>query len=146
MSKDEKGAYARIMRCRYAEVRRQKGREHVLDEFCGMTGLSRKHVIKALSPKRRPCRRRGCPPGGTPEGTALLAQPWRLSDMICGKLLKAGLPELLASLGRREAVPEEVSREVLRTARATARPLPPLPAPIIPRQTKKAPNFGVVFI
>ncbi len=146
MSKEEKGSYSGVMRRRYAVMRTKRARGRVLDEFCGMTGLTRKHAIKALSPRRRPCRRRGCPPGGTPEGTALLAQPWRLSDMICGKLLKAGLPELLASLGRREAVPEEVSREVLRTARATARPLPPLPAPIIPRQTKKAPNFGVVFI
>ncbi|HPO38581.1 MAG TPA: hypothetical protein PL176_11280, partial [Kiritimatiellia bacterium] len=30
---------------------------------------------------------------------------WKLSDMMCGKLLKAILPELLASLRRRETVP-----------------------------------------
>ncbi len=119
MSKDESRAYLGIMRRRYAAVRRKKGRGHVLDEFCGMTGLSRKHAIKALSPKRRAPGRRGCPPGGTREGRALLARAWKLSDMMCGKLLKAVLPELLASLGRREAVPEEVSREVLGMSAAT---------------------------
>jgi hypothetical protein len=50
---------------------------------------------------------------------ALLARLWKLSDMMCGKLLKAILPELLASLGRREAVREEVSREVLGMSAAT---------------------------
>lgn len=119
MSRDEGRAYSEIMRRRYAAVRTKKGRGHVLDEYCGMTGLSRKHAIKALSPKRPAPGRRGCPPGGTREGTALLARLWRLSDMMCGKLLRAILPELLASIGRREAVPEEVSREVLRMSAAT---------------------------
>jgi len=119
MSKEEGRAYLGIMRRRYEAVRRKKGRGHVLDEFCRMTGLSRKHAIKALSPKRAAPGRRGCPPGGTREGTALLARLWKLSDMMCGKLLKAILPELLASLGRREAVPEEVSREVLGMSAAT---------------------------
>lgn len=119
MSREESRSYLGIMRRRYAAVRTKKGRGHVLDEFCGMTGLSRKHAIKALSPKRGPVGRRGCPAGGTPEGTAMLVRLWRLSDMMCGKLLKAVLPELLASVGRRETVPEEVAREVLRMSAAT---------------------------
>jgi hypothetical protein len=119
MSKDEGRTYLVIFRRRYAAVRGKKGRGRVLDEFCAMTGLSRKHAIKALSPKRSPPGRRGCPPGGTREGMALLTRLWRLSDMMCGKLLKAILPELLASVVRREAVHEEVSREVLRMSAAT---------------------------
>ena len=120
MSKDESRAYLGIMRRRYEAVRRKKGRGHVLDEFCGLTSLSRKHAIKALSPKKRPApRRRGCPPGGTREGTALLVRLWKLSDMMCGKLLRAILPELLSSVGRRETVPEKVAREVLRMSAAT---------------------------
>ena len=119
MSKEEKKSYFGVMRRRYAMMRTRRARGRVLDEFCGMTGLTRKHAIKALSAKRRPCRRRGCPPGGTPEGSALLARLWRLSDMMCGKLLKAILPELLASLGRRETVPGAVSLEVLRMSAAT---------------------------
>ncbi len=96
MSKEERAAYQGIMRRRYAGARRKKSRGLVLDEYCGMTGLSRKHAIKALSPKRGPAGRRGCPSGGTREGTALLVRLWRLSDMMCGKLLKAVLPEVLA--------------------------------------------------
>lgn len=119
MSKEEKAAYQGIMRRRYAGARRKKSRGLVLDEYCGMTGLSRKHAIKALSPKRRPAGRRGCPSGGTREGAALLARLWRLSDMMCGKLLKAVLPELLASLGRRTEVPDGVRREVLGMSAAT---------------------------
>ena len=87
MAKEEKKAYECVMRRRYAAVRRKKGRGRVLDEFCGMTGLSRKHAIKSLSPKRVPSGRRGCPPGGTCEGTGMLVRLWRLSDMMCGKIL-----------------------------------------------------------
>ena len=119
MSKDEKKAYECVMRRRYSAVRLKKGRGRVLDEFCGLTGLSRKHAIKSLSPKRAPSGRRGCPPGGTREGAWMLVRLWKLSDMMCGKLLKAILPELLASVGRREAVPEGVVREVLRMSAAT---------------------------
>ncbi len=93
MAKEEKKAYEGIMRRRYAAVRRKKGGGRVLDEFCGMTGLSRKHAIKSLSPKRVPSGRRGCPPGGTCEGTGILVRLWRLSDMMCGNLLKAILPD-----------------------------------------------------
>ena len=119
MSKEESVAYWGIMRRRYAATRRKKGRGLVLDEFCEVTGLTRKHAIKALSPKKCPAGRRGCPSGGTPEGTALLTRLWKVSDMMCGKLLKAILPELLASLRRREAVPEEAGREVLGMSAAT---------------------------
>ena len=119
MSKEESRAYSGIMRRRYVAVRTKKGRGRVLDEFCGMTGLSRKHAIKSLSPKRPAPGRRGCPPGGTREGTALLVRLWKLSDMMCGKLLKVILPALLASVGRREAVPEAVCGEVLRMSAAT---------------------------
>ena len=68
MSKDERKSYESVMRRRYSAVRLKKGRGRVLDEFCGLTGLSRKHAIKSLSPKRVASGRRGCPPGGTREG------------------------------------------------------------------------------
>ena len=87
MSKEESLAYLGIMRRRYEAVRRKKGLGQGLDEFCGLTGLSRKHAIKALSPKRPAPGKRGCPPGDTREGTTLLERVWRLSDMMCGKIL-----------------------------------------------------------
>jgi len=119
MSREEGETYLEIMRRRYGAMRRKKAKTKVLDEFCELSGISRKRAIRSLSPKRRPPRKRGRPPAGTPEGTALLARLWKLSDMMCGKLLKAILPELLASIGRREAVPEAVCREVLRMSAAT---------------------------
>jgi len=119
MSKEEKRTYFAVVRRRYAVMRTKRARSGVLDDFCGTTGLTRKHAIKILSPKRRPCRRRGRPPGGTPEGAALLARLWRLSDMMCGKLLKAVLGMYLASLREREDIPDEVCREVLGMSAST---------------------------
>jgi len=119
MSREEGRTYLEIMRRRYGAMRRKKAKTKVLDEFCELSGRSRKRAIRSLSPKRRPPRRRGRPPAGTPEGTALLVRLWKLSDMMCGKLLKAVVPELLASLRRREAVAEAVCGEVLRMSAAT---------------------------
>jgi len=59
MSKGESASYRGIMGRRYAAARRKGVRELVLDEFCKVTGLTRKHAIKALSPKRRGVRRAG---------------------------------------------------------------------------------------
>jgi len=87
MSKEEKRTYFAVVRRRYAVMRTKRARSSVLDDFCGTTGLTRKHAIKILSPKRRPCRRRGRPPGGTPEGTALLAR--KLASAPAGAALKS---------------------------------------------------------
>jgi len=119
MSKEERRVYTGVMRRRYAAVRRKKARTRVLDDYCAVAGVTRKHAIKSLSPGRRPAGRRGRPPAGTREGAALLARLWRLSGMMCGKLLGAVLPELLASLGRREAVPGDAAREVLGMSAST---------------------------
>lgn len=119
MSKEEKRTYFAVVCRRYALMRTKRARSRVLDDFCGTTGLTRKHAIKILSPERRPRDRRGRPPGGTPEGTALLARLWRLSDMMCGKLLKAVLEMYLASLREREDIPDEVCREVLGMSAST---------------------------
>ena len=99
MSKEEKRTYLAVVRRRYAVMRTKRARSSVLDDFCGTTGLTRKHAIKILSPKRRPRLRRGRPPGGTPEGTALLARLWRLSDMMCGKQIgRASCRERVSSV------------------------------------------------
>ena len=119
MSKEEKATFVRLARRRYALMRTKKARGSVLDEFCRMTWLTRKHAIKRLSPKRLPIRIRGCPSGGTPEGTALRVRLWKLSDMMCGKLLKAVLELYLESLRKREDIPDEVCVEVLGMSAAT---------------------------
>ena len=48
MSKEESDAYFGVMRRRYAVMRTNRARGRVLDEFCGMTDLTRKHAIKML--------------------------------------------------------------------------------------------------
>ena len=47
MSKEETKTYSGVMRTK-------KARARVLDDFCGMTELTRKHSIKVLSAKRKP--------------------------------------------------------------------------------------------
>ena len=119
MSKEEKKTYVRVMRRRYAAMHTKKARGRVLDDFCGMRELTRKHAIKVLSAKRNPPSRRGCPPGGTREGLALLNQLWKLSDMMCGKLLHAVMGCYLESLRKRKTIPDTVCEEVLRMSAAT---------------------------
>ena len=119
MSKVEKESILSITRRRYSMMRTKKARGRILDDFCGMTGFSRKHAIKVLSASRLATGRRGCPPGGTREGTALLVKLWKLSDMMCGKLLKEVVSHYLTSLRRREVLPDEACEEVLGMSAST---------------------------
>lgn len=119
MSKEEKKSYVGVMRRRYTAMRTKKARGRVLDEFCGLAGLTRKHSIKLLLMKRKPSRRRGCPSGGTQEGCALLIRLWKLSDMMCGKLLHAVVGCYMESLLKRETIPDAVCEEVLKMSAAT---------------------------
>lgn len=119
MSKTEKDVYPGLMRRRYASMRTKRARGRTLDSYCAKTGLSRKHVIKKLSPKRRPARRRGCPTGGRADGTALLIRLWKLSDMLCGELLKPVLGLYLESFLRHETIPVEFCSEVLSMSAST---------------------------
>jgi hypothetical protein len=119
MSKTEKESMLSVHRRQYAHLRTKKAKGRILDAYCELAGHSRKHAIKALSPKKPPSRRRGCPPGGTREGTDLLVKLWRLSDMLCGKLLRVVIPAYLESLGRHERVSAAACDEVLGMSAST---------------------------
>ena len=119
MSKAEKTSHLAISRRRYALMRTKKAKGRILNEYCEVTGQSRKHAIKALGPKKRPAKRRGCPTGGTHEGTALLVKLWTLSDMLCGKLLKQVLGLYLDSLRRQQSVSLDACAEVLGMSAST---------------------------
>jgi hypothetical protein len=108
-----------LMRRRYAQMHTKKARGRILDDFCAITGFSRKHSIKVLSAKKGQSRRRGCPPGGTKVGTALLVRLWRLSDMLCGKLLVVAIPELLRSLAKHDDLDPPAVTEVSKISTAT---------------------------
>jgi len=97
--------YAAALRPRYRRAR--KGvRKRILDEFCQTTGMHRKAAIRLLGRGARPA----CPAGGLlrrgrprrygPEVTQALVELWKVGDRMCGKLLAAVIPHLLAALER----------------------------------------------
>src|SRR5439155_4437228 len=91
---------ARALAPRYAHAsRREKGQ--VLDEFCAMTGLTRKHALVLLGspPAEQPVsNHRGRPPSYGPAEVALLRVCWAALAVVCSKRLAPVLPELLARL------------------------------------------------
>ncbi len=119
MSHEEKVKYVAIMRRKYAAMSTKLAKGRVLDEFCEMTGLNRKHAIKKLNNRAGKARKRGRRSDGTQDGLELLIKAWRLSDMPCGKLLKPVLPMYLDSIGRRQSMSRDVRNEVLRMSAST---------------------------
>ncbi|MGQ9572601.1 MAG: ISNCY family transposase [Dehalococcoidia bacterium] len=92
--------YAAALRPRYWAARKGcKGK--ILDEFCRTTGMHRKAAIRLLGkPTRSRLVGRGRPRRYGPEVAAALAQLWEVGDQMCGKLLAAVMPDLLAALER----------------------------------------------
>ena len=119
MSYDEKSKYNSVMRRRYAAMITKTAKGRVLDDFCGVTGLSRKHAIKTLRKRSGSSRKRGRPSGGTKGGTALLVKAWKLSDMLCGKLLKVVLSMYLDSIEHQKPISLAVRKEVLKMSAST---------------------------
>lgn len=113
--------YAAALRPRYRGAK--KGvKQKILDEFCETTGRHRKAAIRLLNLTARPkARRRGRPRRYGAEVTAALVQIWEVGDRMCGKLLAAVMPELLAALERHDEVrlSEEVRRLLLEASPAT---------------------------
>lgn len=95
MSQHTKTELLEHWRPRYRRSGRPR-KQHILDEFCALTGASRKHAIKLLNGQAG-CRQR--PPGRKPIYTAEVVEPlkqiWFCSDQLCSKLLRAALPEWL---------------------------------------------------
>ena len=91
---------ARALAPRYTHAsRRQKGQ--LLDEFCAITGYTRKHALVMLS--RPPVEDRARSVGGRPRSygpaeVALLRVCWSATDGIWSKRLAPFLPELLKQL------------------------------------------------
>ncbi len=94
--------YAATVRPRYRRAsKREKGR--ILDEFCQTTGLHRKGAIRLLGRGRSlsPVPGKvGRPRRYGPEVTEALVEVWEAGDRMCGKLLVAVLPSLVAGLER----------------------------------------------
>jgi hypothetical protein len=94
--------YAATVRPRYRRARKAtKGR--ILDEFCQTTGMHRKAAIRLLGRGGRLTAVRkkvGRPQRYGREVTEALVRVWEVGDRMCGKLLRAVLPELVDGLER----------------------------------------------
>ena len=72
MSREESKSNLRIMRRRYRAMLTKKARGKDIDDYCAMTGKSRKHAIRLLNNRAKPSKRpRGRPSGGTGAGMAV---------------------------------------------------------------------------
>jgi hypothetical protein len=113
--------YAAALRPRYRTAK--KGvRKKILDEFCQATGMHRKAAIRLLNLTAQPrAVGRGRPRRYGPEVAAALVQLWEVGDRMCGKLLQAVMPDLLAALERHGElrVSAEVRRLLLQASPAT---------------------------
>ena len=91
---------AKALRARYLQASR-KEKAKILDEFCQTTGLHRKATIRLLrGGAGGPSRGRGRPRRYGPEALDALRLLWEVGDRMCGKLLVAVIPDLLAALER----------------------------------------------
>src|SRR5215217_6332241 len=93
--------YAAALRPRYRAAQRRKEKQRILDEFCRTTGLHRKAAIRLLNQEGQPrAFPRGRPRQYGPEVLEPLHQVWEVGDRMCGKLLKAAMPDLICALER----------------------------------------------
>jgi hypothetical protein len=105
---------ARALGPRYAHAGRQE-KGQLLDEFCELTGYSRKHALVLLGcppPEDRPPPYRGRQPSYGEAEVALLRMCWSATDGICSKRLAPFLPELLERLRHWHAL-RHVSAETI---------------------------------
>ena len=112
------------LRRRYRESSKMD-KKGILNEFVALTGYHRKHVVRLL--------KQGCNPGVVRDGCGgdrrvygeavkeALIVMWEASDRICGKRLKAILPELVEAMERHGhlRLDAEVRKQVLRASAAT---------------------------
>lgn len=91
--------YAANLAPRYRAGRRaEKGR--VLDEFCATTGMHRKAAIRLLGWVGPKLARRSRKRLYGPAVVEVLRCLWEVGDRMCGKLLVAAIPDLMAALER----------------------------------------------
>ena len=120
MSKPEKRTTLAVCRRRYAELRGKKAKGALLDEFCALTGLHRKHALRMLNARDgRRKRRRGHPKAYSVDAVRLLTRIWKLAGRPCGKLLRPVLKDIIASLRRHETLDEDVAAELLKMSPST---------------------------
>lgn len=112
-----------ILRSRYEGA--SKGEKSIiLDEFVKITGYHRKHAVRLLAGGKRMQSSVSAIKGRRIYDEAVrdaLTVLWEASDRICGKRLKAILPELIESMERHGhlALDQEIQQQLLRISPAT---------------------------
>ncbi len=93
--------YGATLRPRYRRARK-KEKSRILDEFCQTAGLHQKAAIRLLGRGRglAVAPKNGRPKRYGPEVTEARVKIWEAGDRMCGKLLFAVLPALVAGLER----------------------------------------------
>ena len=131
-----------------SSAKTDKGR--ILDEFVAVSGYHRKHAIRLLGSRGSPSAQ---PEAGTgidcqrriydEAVTEALIVLWEAADRICGKRLKAIIPELIAALERHGhlGLDEQVRERLLVVSAATIdRLLAPVRARTRPRRKGRQPS------
>jgi hypothetical protein len=98
LSMSSKQEYLRKMRWRYARAQGRRYKSRLIEELIAVCGYSRKHAIALLNGRGGPrlLKRSGPRPIYPPEQVRLvLKRIWFGSDQLCGKRLKAALPDWL---------------------------------------------------
>ena len=98
LSMSSKQEYLRRMRWRYARAQGRRYKSRLIEELIAVCGYSGKHAIALLNGRGGPrlLKRSGPRPIYPPEQVRLvLKRIWFGSDQLCGKRLKAALPEWL---------------------------------------------------
>lgn len=150
ISRQTRAELLAALRRRYGHASRQ-GRTHVLDEFVAVSGYHRKHAIRLLNgsaPPNDPVRGDAVVDGRRQRRiydaavTEALTVLWEAADRICGKRLKAIIPDLVAALERHGhlALDADVRERILRVSPATIdRLLQPIRAQARPRRKRRQP-------
>lgn len=96
-----KKEYLAKMRWRYGRAQGRGYKSRLIEELMALCGYSRKHAIKVLnkSGPSRVLKRSGPKPRYDAKVREVLQRFWFGSDQLCGKRLKAALPEWLPHYG-----------------------------------------------
>ena len=146
ISKMAKQELVATIRNRYQQsLKKEKGR--ILDEFTAITGHHRKHGIRLLSQpageERKQVVGRRIYDEAVREAVIVV---WEASDRICGKRLKAALPNLVDSMerhGHLELDPEVRSRLLSASAATLGRLLKPIRSTAgSRRRRRRRPSMG----